>query len=318
MLQVSQGRSGRERAGVGTGVRSRAARALLLAAVAFGLSSCASGILDPHGPVGGSEKVILFDSLAIMLAIIIPTIIATFAVAWWYRASNTKARYLPEWAFSGRVELVVWSIPLLTILFLGGIAWIGSHDLDPAKPLPSKVKPLEVQVVSLDWKWLFIYPGQGVAAVNVLPIPVGTPVHFTLTSASVMNTFFVPQLGSMIYTMNGMADQLYLQADQPGSYYGQSGHFSGDGFSDMHFQVEAMPPGQFNAWVQKAKVSGPTLDDAAYRQLSRQSQKVTPFTYRAAAPSLFQDIVMQKLPPGPGPGVGPAGQPAEVSPSGGK
>src|SRR4051812_2326242 len=159
-----------------------------------------------------------------MLAIVIPTILATLAFAWWFRESNSRARYLPDWAYSGRIELVVWAIPTLVILFLGGVTWIGSYDLDPARPLSSHVKPLEVQVVSLDWKWLFIYPEQGVAAVNELVVPAGRPVHFSLTSASVMNAFFVPQLGSMIYAMNGMTTQLHLQADRPGDFYGRSSH----------------------------------------------------------------------------------------------
>ncbi len=296
----------------------RVVGACAAAVMAAGLGGCSSGVLDPQGPVARSENVILFDSLAIMLAIIVPTILATLGFAWWYRASNTRARYLPGWAFSGRLELVVWSIPILTIMFLGGIAWIGSHDLDPAQPLNSKVKPLEVQVVSLDWKWLFIYPEQQIASVNTLAIPAGVPVHFQLTSASVMNTFFVPQLGSMIYTMTGMADNLNLQADHPGRYWGQSSHYSGDGFSGMHFYVDAMPRAGFDNWVRKAKTAGPVLDEAGYRQLSKQSQDVVPFTYRAAAPNLFQEVVSEVLPPGPGPGPGPAGQPASVSPKGGK
>ena len=288
-------------------------------ASAVGLTGCSTAVLEPIGVVGAGEKVILLDSLAIMLAIIIPTILATIAFAWWFRASNTKARYLPDWAYSGRLELVVWSIPVLVIMFLGGIAWIGSHDLDPAKPLASKTPPLNVQVVSLDWKWLFIYPDQHVASVNSLIIPAGTPVHFSLTSASVMNAFFVPGLGSMIYTMNGMADQLNLQADRPGDYFGLSTHYSGDGFSDMHFNVRAVTPQAFAGWVQQARTAGPALDAAGYRALSRQSQNVPPFTYSNAAPGLFQDIVMQKLPPGPGPGLGPGPMhpPASVYPKGG-
>ena len=294
-------------------------RAVAIAVVGSVLSGCAQSVVNPLGVVGAGERLILIDSLAIMLGIIVPTIAATFGFAWWYRASNTKARYLPDWAYSGRLELVVWSIPLLVIMFLGGIAWIGSHDLDPAKPLVSKTKPLEVQVVSLDWKWLFIYPQQGVASVNDLVIPAATPVHFSLTSASVMNAFFVPGLGSMIYTMNGMADQLNLQADHPGRYFGQSSHYSGDGFSGMHFAVDALPQQAFAGWVQKTRGQGPVLDAAGYRQLSKQSQDVRPFTYGAAAPSLFHDIVMQKLPPGPGPGPGPgpAHPPANVYPKGG-
>ena len=185
--------------------------------LAIVLTACQPAVLDPRGIIGIAEKTILIDSLAIMLAIVIPTVAATFAFAWWFRASNTRARYLPDFAYSGRLELIVWAIPLLVIMLLGGVTWIGSHDLDPAKPLASNTPPLEVQVVSLDWKWLFIYPEQHVASVNQLLVPAGVPVHFSLTSASVMNAFFIPQLGSMIYTMNGMTTQLNLQADAPGS-----------------------------------------------------------------------------------------------------
>jgi cytochrome o ubiquinol oxidase subunit 2 len=239
-----------------------------------------------------------------MLAIVIPTIAATFAFAWWYRASNVRAKYLPEFAYSGQLELLVWSIPVLVIFLLGGVIWIGSHDLDPAQPLASKTPPLEVQVVSLDWKWLFIYPHQGVASVNQLVVPAGVPIHFSLTSASVMNAFFIPQLGSMIYTMNGMTTQLNLQADAPGTFHGLSSHFSGDGFPGMFFDVRAVPADQFAAWIETTRASGPTLDAASYADLSRQSLNVTPFTYRAATPDLFKQIATQVLPPGPGPQTG--------------
>ena len=198
---------------------------------ALALAGCeAAPVLNPAGPVGRGDLKILFDAVALMLTIVVPTIALTLAFAWWYRPNNPRAKRLPDFAYSGKVEAVVWAIPALTIMFLGGMIWIGAHALDPAKPLPSKETPLEVQVVSLDWKWLFIYPQEGVASVNTLAAPVGRPIHFTLTSASVMNTFFVPQLGSMIYTMNGMADNLWLQADRPGDYYGLSGMISGDGF----------------------------------------------------------------------------------------
>jgi len=159
-------------------------RTAILMAATLPLAGCVPAVLDPAGPIGAQEKTILLDSVGIMLVVVVPTIIATVAFAFWYRASNTKARRLPDFEYSGRIELVVWSIPILVIIFLGGLAWVGSHDLDPAKPLDSTAKPLEVQVVSLDWKWLFIYPGQGVASVNQLTIPAGVPVHFTLTSAS--------------------------------------------------------------------------------------------------------------------------------------
>jgi cytochrome o ubiquinol oxidase subunit II len=268
------------------------------------LTACQPAVLDPQGPIGIAEKTILIDSLAIMLAIVLPTIAATLAVAWWFRASNARARYLPEWDFSGRIELIVWAIPLLTIILLGGVAWIGSHDLDPAKPLASDTPPLEVQGVSLDWKWLFIYPSQRVASVNQLVVPAGVPIHFSLTSASVMNAFFIPQLGSMIYTMNGMRTQMNLRADAPGTFLGLSSHYSGDGFSDMHFDVQAVPAERFAAWIEATRNAGPTLDAGSYAALARQSMNVSPFTYRAADPELFQEIVMQKLPPGPGPQTG--------------
>jgi cytochrome o ubiquinol oxidase subunit II len=276
--------------------------AVVLASVA--LTGCQPAVLDPQGVIGIADKTILIDSLAIMLAIVVPTIAASVAFAWWFRASNTRATYLPYWADSGRIELIVWSIPLLVIILLGGVAWIGSHDLDPAKPLASKTPPLEVQVVSLDWKWLFIYPGERVASVNQLVVPVGVPIHFSLTSASVMNAFFIPQLGSMIYTMNGMATQLNLRADAPGTFLGLSSHYSGDGFSGMHFDVQAVPAARFADWVVATRDTGPTLDAGSYAALARQSMNTAPFTFGAADPELFQQIVMQQLPPGPGPQTG--------------
>ena len=268
------------------------------------LTACQPAVLDPQGVIGIAEKMILIDSLAIMLAIVVPTLAATLACAWWFRASNTRAAHLPEWAYSGRIELIVWAIPLLVIMLLGGVAWIGSHDLDPAEPLASDTPPLEVQGVSLDWKWLFIYPGQRVASVNQLVVPAGVPIHFSLTSASVMNAFFIPQLGSMIYTMNGMTTQLNLRADAPGTFRGLSSHYSGDGFSDMHFDVRAVPAEQFTAWIDTTRNTGPTLDAGSYADLFRQSVNTSPFTFRAAEPELFQKIVTQKLPPGPGPQTG--------------
>jgi cytochrome o ubiquinol oxidase subunit II len=267
------------------------------------LSGCGGGVLDPAGPVGAAEKLILFDALAIMLAIVVPTILCIVAFAWYYRATNKKARYTPEWAYSGRLELIVWSIPALVVLFLGGIAWISSHELDPAKPLSSSQKPLAVEVVALDWKWLFIYPEQHVASINHLVAPVGTPMHFRLTSASVFNVFFVPQLGSQIYAMNGMKTELHLQADRAGKFLGVAAHFSGDGFADMTFDTNAVSADEFAEWVRLARADGPTLDEAAYRMLLRQTSNVQPYTYRDVTPGLFDAIVMQHLPPGEGPPV---------------
>ena len=281
----------------------RVARGSAVAA-SLGLAACQPAVLDPQGVVGIAEKTILIDSLAIMLAIVVPTIVATLGFAWWFRASNTRATYLPAWAYSGRIELIVWGIPLLVITLLGGVAWIGSHQLDPAKPLASSTPPVEIQAVSLDWRWLFIYPNERIATVNELVVPAGVPIHFSLTSASVMNAFFIPQLGSMIYTMNGMTTQLHLQADTPGTYRGLSSHYSGDGFSDMHFQVRAVPAEAFAGWDAATRNAGPTLDAASYTALAKQSLDSKPFTFRAAEPGLYQQIVTQHLPPGPGPQAG--------------
>jgi cytochrome o ubiquinol oxidase subunit II len=267
------------------------------------LEGC-SGILAPVGPVGSAERTILLDALAIMLAIVIPVILATLAFAWWFRASNTRARRLPTWSYSGRIELIIWSIPALVVFFLGGIAWISSHDLDPAEPLPSKSKPLEVDVVALDWKWLFIYPEQGVASINRLVAPVGIPLNLRITSATVLNVFFVPRLGSEIYAMNGMQSRLNLQADEPGTYPGLAAHFSGDGFSDMSFEVNAVTPAQFTEWAASTHGTGPSLDEPSYRQLLQQTQNVKPYTYRDVQAGLFDAILLQKLPPGDGPQTG--------------
>jgi len=268
------------------------------------LTGCGAPVLTPEGPVARGDIKVLFDAVALMTIIVVPTILATLGCAWWYRASNPHARRLPTFVYSGRIELVVWAIPLLTIMFLGGMIWIGSHDLDPAKPLAARgAKPLEVQVVSLDWKWLFIYPDEGVASVNALAAPVGRPIHFSLTSASVMNAFFVPQLGSMIYTMNGMTDHLNLQADKPGDYAGLSTMISGDGFADMHFDLHALTPVQYEAWIAAARASGPKLDTASYAALSRQSTNPAPFTYRAVQPGLFDAIATQQIAAAPGPPV---------------
>jgi cytochrome o ubiquinol oxidase subunit 2 len=264
-------------------------------------------ILDPQGPIGAAEKTILIDSLAIMLAIVVPTILATFAFAFWFRASNSKAFYWPEWEYSGRIELVVWAIPALTVILLGGVAWIGAHQLDPPKPIAGSSSPLTIQVVSLDWKWLFIYPDQKVATINTLTVPAGVPLQFQLTSASVMNAFFIPQFGSMIYTMNGMTTRLNLQADRPGTFQGLSAQFSGDGFADMHFDVHVVPSEQFSKWAEDASNAGRPLDEQSYLQIAKPSMKNEPAIYRLADPDLFRSIATQKIPPSPGAQAGVKG-----------
>ena len=319
-------------------------RSLVILTLLASLGGCGETVLAPIGPVGAAERTILLDAVAIMLAIVVPTIVATLAFAWWFRAGNSRARYLPTWQYSGQLELLVWSVPALVVLFLGGIAWISSHELDPAQPLTSAMtaapdpaatasaetsattpasmsagtstnaldkapaktlaKTLEIEVVSLDWKWLFIYPDQQVASINRMVVPTGVPLHLRVTSATVMNVFFVPRLGSEIYSMGGMATQLNLQADQPGTYPGLSANFSGDGFSDMSFALEAVDSGQFATWVATTKNDGGVLDDAAYRGLLRQSENVQPYTYRGVDAGLFNRIVSMQLPPGEGPQIG--------------
>jgi cytochrome o ubiquinol oxidase subunit II len=254
------------------------------------LGGC-EGVLDPKGPIALAERQILFNALGIMLAIVIPVILAILGFAFWFRASNDRAHYRPDFTYSGRLELLVWSIPAMTVLLVGGVAWIGAHDLDPGRPISSTIKPVNVQVVSLDWKWLFIYPEQGIASVNKLVVPVGTPISFELTSSSVMNSFFVPQLGSQIYTMSGMATRLHLQADHLGTYPGISAMFSGDGFPDMRFTVDAVTDDRFAQWVRHAHETGSALDKQTYADLVKPSKAVAPFTYRAVAPDLFGSIV---------------------------
>lgn len=258
-------------------------------------------IFDPQGPIAAAEKTILIDSIAIMLAIVIPTIIAILAFAFWFRQSNSKAEYMPDFAYSGRVEMVVWSIPALTVILLSGVAWIGSHQLDPAKPVPGTGIPIRIQVVSLDWKWLFIYPDQRIATVNTLTVPAGAPLRFELTSGSVMNAFFIPQLGSLIYTMNGMVTHLELRADEEGTLQGLAAHFNGDGFPDMMFPTHVVSQVAFGDWASNAVKSDKVLDADAYKKLSVQSVEKTPITYRLDDPELFGKVASQQLPPGPGP-----------------
>jgi cytochrome o ubiquinol oxidase subunit 2 len=270
-------------------------RTLPVTALCTMLASCNEGVLAPKGPVGVAEKTILLDATVIMLAVVIPVILLTLYFAWRYRASNERAQYRPDWRYSGRIEMIVWSIPALIVLFLGGIAWIGAHDLDPGTLWPGSKKPLDIDVVSMDWKWLFIYPEQNIATVNELTVPVGTPVHFHLTSSSVMNSFFIPELGSQIYTMAGMVTQLILQADEGGIYKGLSAQFSGDGFADMQFSVHAVSEQGFKDWVAAASQNGVRLDAHGYDALLQPSHADAPRTFSSVEPGLFDHAVMATM-----------------------
>lgn len=257
--------------------------------------SVAGGVLDPQGPIASGNAQILINSVGIMLVIVIPTIFATLLFAWWFRASNKNATYRPNWAHSGHLELIVWGIPLLVVLFLSGLIWIGSHELDPAQPIVSREKSVEIQVVSLDWKWLFIYPEQNIATINELTIPKDTPIHFFLTSGTVMNAFFVPQLASMIATMNGMVTHLYLQADRVGDFYGQSAQYSGKGFADMHFTLRAVEKDAFSQWVSQIRESTDKLDNDAYLRLARTRDTSPIRSFGSIQQGIFEEISMRRL-----------------------
>jgi cytochrome o ubiquinol oxidase subunit 2 len=263
------------------------------------LASCQAGVLDPQGPVSSAERLILLNATAIMLVVAVPVIVLTLAFAWWYRASNTRAAYRPDWEYSGQIELVVWSVPTMVVILLAGVAWIGSHELDPRVELHSDAKPVRIQAVSLDWKWLFIYPDQHVATVNEIFVPAGAPIEFMLTSATVMNAFFVPQLGTQIYTMPGMTTHLNLLAARVGDYPGLSSHFSGGGFSDMQFMVHAVSGPQFERWLDSTHADHPALDAESYTNLARASSNVGLQTYGNVDSMLFEYILKATAPLAP-------------------
>jgi cytochrome o ubiquinol oxidase subunit 2 len=254
------------------------------------------GVLDPQGPVSSAERLILIDATAIMLVVVVPVMLMTLAFAWWYRASNLRAVYRPDWDYSGHIELTVWAIPAMVVMLLGGVGWISSHALDPAAKLHSAAKPLRIQVVSLDWKWLFIYPDEQVAAVNQLMVPSGVPLEFQLTSATVMNAFFVPQLGSQIYTMPGMTTHLNLMADRAGDFPGFSSHFSGDGFSDMRFLVHSMPAADYREWLARTRSRDGALDARSYATLAAAPGPAAAQSFGSVAPRLFESILAESAP----------------------
>ncbi len=248
-------------------------------------------LLDPKGPIATDEKHLILTALGLMLIVVIPVIIMTFAFAWKYRAGNKNATYAPKWDNSHAIEAVVWAVPTVIIIILGTIVWNSTHALTPEKPIASAVKPMVIEVVALDWKWLFIYPEQGVATVNRLVIPVGTPVTFHITSDTVMNSFFIPRLGSQIYAMAGMQTQLNLLADKQGTYRGLNTQFSGEGFSSMHFNVNATSAQEFQDWVTQTKSGENKLDDARFKELETPDEPAEPILFSVVQPGLFQSIL---------------------------
>jgi cytochrome o ubiquinol oxidase subunit 2 len=250
---------------------------LLAPIMAAGLAGCAKTVvLNPAGDVAAQQGHLVVQATLLMLIIIVPVIALTLLFAWKYRQSNAAADYDPEWHHSTVLELVIWTVPLLIVIALGAMTWIGTHKLDPYRPLDRvsatqalvpEVKPLEVEVVALDWKWLFFYPEQGIATVNELAAPVDRPIHFKLTSSTTMNAFYVPDLAGMIYTMPGMQTELHAVINRAGDFAGMSSHYSGAGFSGMHFRFLGLSDADFANWVQKAKADSHLLDRAAYQAL---------------------------------------------------
>lgn len=248
-------------------------------------------VLDPHGQIGADERSIILLATGLMLVVVIPVIVMALAFAWRYRASNTTATYAPDWAHSGKIEAVVWLVPCVIVGILAMVTWTSSHELDPYKPIVSENKPITIEAVSLNWKWLFIYPDLQIATVGEIAIPRGVPVNFRLTSDSAMNSFFIPQLGGQIYTMVGMETKLSLIADKTGVYDGISANFSGDGFSDMKFKTLSMKERDFGDWVDKVKASSKPLDAATYRQLAQPSENEPVTYFSSVQPDLFHDIL---------------------------
>lgn len=267
-----------------------ALRMLCVGAVVL-LTGCSSELLSPKGDVGMQERTLILTALGLMLIVVIPVIVMTLLFAYRFRASNKKATYKPKWAHSTAIEIVVWTVPCIIVAILAVITWRTSHSLDPYKPLESDVKPVTIEVVSMDWKWLFIYPEYGVASVNQIAIPVNTPVNFRITSDTVMNSFFIPQLGSQIYSMAGMETKVHLIANHPGVYSGLSANYSGAGFSDMRFDVIASTQEGFDNWIKQAKASPQALDASSYANLAQPSTKLPVAYYSTVTPGLFGSIV---------------------------
>lgn len=270
---------------------SQGAAAVASAALLSGCDLTHMALLAPKGDIGAQEKQLILIALGLMLLVVIPVIVLTLWFAWRYRESNTSATYAPRWSHSTAIEVVVWSIPCVIVVTLAVLIWNTTHTLDPYRPIESSTKPVRVDVVALNWKWLFIYPDYGVASVNQLAIPVDTPVEFNLTAESLMNSFFIPQLGTQVYAMSGMQTKLHLIANEPGVYAGRSAAFSGPGFSDMHFDTLATSRADFDAWIARAKASPAMLSRAAYEQLAQPGEKAPVALYSNVAPGLFEGVV---------------------------
>ena len=274
--------------------------AAALAAAAPLLAGCDTVVMKPHGDIAAQQAQLIVTSTLLMLLIIVPVIALTLFFAWRYRQSNHAATYTPDWDHSTRLELLIWGAPLLIIIALGAITWISTHRLDPYRaldridadrPVAAGTKPLVVEVVALDWKWLFVYPEQGIATVNELAAPVDRPIEFRLTSSNVMNAFYVPAMAGMVYAMPGMQTELNAVINRPGRYDGLSANYSGAGFSNMRFSFLGLSDADFAKWVESNRAQGQTLDRAAYLKLEHPSEREPVRRYASVEKGLFGAIL---------------------------
>jgi cytochrome o ubiquinol oxidase subunit II len=264
---------------------------LSLCAVIF-LGGCSDILLlHPKGPIGDAERLVIIVAIALMLLVVIPVVVMVFLFPRKYRSTNPKATYMPRWSHSAIIEWVVWLVPALIVTVLGTLVWHYTHHLDPYKPIDTGVKPVNIEVVSMDWKWLFIYPDRNIATVNQLVFPVGVPLSFRITSATVMTSFFIPQLGSQIYAMAGMQTRLHLLADETGTYLGQNQQFSGSGYAYMNFKAIAVSPKEYEAWTQKVQQSPDILDPARYAELEKPSAHYPVTLFSSVTTGLFDRII---------------------------
>lgn len=254
-------------------------------------------LLDPHGPIAFQEKNLLIISTLLMLLVIIPVFILTAVFAWKFRAGNTHANYIPNWDHNTVDEIIWWAVPAVIVAILGVFAWNTTHSLDPYRPLESSVAPISIQVVALDWKWLFIYPEQGIATVNYVQFPEDTPVNFSITSDAPMNSFWIPQLGGQIYAMAGMTTQLHLLADRVGEYAGVSANFSGSGFSGMKFVAKSTTKEDFDEWVHSVAQTSPPLSREVYRNLTTPTSYHPVAYYGSVESDLFASIIASYMHP---------------------
>lgn len=261
----------------------------------FLLKDISPAVLMPKGVVGEKERNLLIFTTLLGLLVVIPVFIMLFYVAFKYREGNTEAKYNPEWDRSKLIESIWWGIPCVIILLLGIIAYYSSHELDPSKPLRSETKPVKIQVVALQWKWLFIYPEYNIASVNDVRFPVSTPVNFELTSDAPMNSFWIPSMGSQIYAMSGMSTKLHLQANEVGDFGGSSANISGEGFSSMRFVARSTTNADFEKWVSDTKASGEPLAAEEYDKLHEPSIEKTYRYFVLKKPELYDTIVMKYM-----------------------